>query len=80
MQSGVHIIKDSLPCSVWIGDSEGLTPALVVDVAPDDGVPVPPVPDPVEARLHVVRDLPQHGDLTLSKDHICSLPNWNKEL
>ena len=79
MQSGVHIIKDSLPCSVWIGDSEGLTPALVVDVAPDDGVPVPPVAEPVEARLDVVRQLPQHGDLTLPQDHICSLPNWNKK-
>ena len=74
-----YIMKDSLLSSVWIGHSEGLTPSLVVDVSPDDGVPVPPVPDPVEARLHVVRDLPQHGDLTLSKDHICSFPNWNKK-
>ena len=79
VQSAVEIMKESLLSSVWIGDSEGLTPSLVVDVSPDDGVPVAPVSDPVEARLHVVRDLPQHGDLTLAQENIGSLPNWNKK-
>ena len=64
-----------LPNSGRVGHSEGLTPALVVDVAPDQAVPEPPVTEPVQAGLDVVRELPQHGDLTLSQDHICSLPH-----
>ena len=54
---------------------EGLTPALVVDVPPDDGVPVAPVAEPVDPALDVVRYLPGHRHLALAQDHVGSLPN-----
>ena len=55
--------------------SEWLTPSLVVDVPPDDGVPVAPVAEPVDPALDVIRDLPGHRDLALAQDHVGSLPN-----
>ena len=54
---------------------EGLTPALVVDVPPDDGVPVAPVSEPVDPGLHIVWHLPQHRHLTLPEDDVSPLPN-----